>query len=677
MCTEALLVATLLLAQQERPIPALLEKLRSEKIEDREEAERELSRRGEAVKSAVQGLLSSEDAELRLRARRILESWLPALTPDEEKEIDGLLAQTRVAPLEGGDPERDNFFFVDEKIWKRWATLGTKPTRYLLKLHRESSGLRRGQLLSLAARSGDRAALPAALEGLRSPEPAVRLYAVSACGSIGDSAAVPILVRLLRDQASVHPPGSGFPDTVALRAAWAIESLVGFPVDPDLWVEFKFPVDRAHHGMALRAERIEAWWERNRQWRTREEWRKAAEEEAIRLAASDHPSQERLSGCLLLLVFGGHDREVCRAIFEIYRDAPVDGEESWRRRRCLGFLVKESSPWLPFKGRPAQRIESFVLEELQKEPGQKDRTALLGLCWELCSDRSDWLPGFGKAFSLTALRPQLRRALTSKDPVDRTLAALTLGFFGEDAAEPALIDALREARPDGVGAPWVAPANRWTDRGPQGLALMLLEALQGLRSSAARDAIRLHAEHPDVRVKVAAWGALAQLGDRGILPSIREFLDKREGDPINLDGLWRDAVNCLYVLDREEALRWCRKEFQGKRELKFFHWLVATSLAKHQEPLAVELWIASPFTTWSGCWQDIPSIRPEVLIPALLDLMEQGAPQARRGLALLVPRDAVEGRSVKELRSWWQANAATFKLTRENLQDIEGRPEGR
>jgi len=676
MLIDALFVMLLL---QDRPLPELIEKLRSEKIDEREQAERDLSRRGEAARASVEGLLSSGDAELRLRARRILESWLPVLSEEEKKEIDALLVDTRVAPLdEEANPNQNDFFFVKEEIWKRWTALGTKPTRYLLQLQRASSGLRRGQLLALAARSGDRSVLPAALEGLRSPEPGVRLYAVSACSSIGDPIAVPILATMLRDDASVHQSGTGLLDTVGRRAAWAMDDLVGFPIDADLWVERKFPADTAHHGMAPRPERIEAWWERNKQWRTRQEWKKAAEEEALRSVASERPSRERLNGCLLLLVFGGHDPEVCKAVFEVYRDTRVEGEERWRRRRCLGFLVNEDSGWLTFTGRPARRIESFILEKLQNQPGEKDRTALLALCWELCSNRSDWLPGFGKTFPLTALRPELRRALESKDPVDRTLAALTLGFFGEREAEPALIEALQAARPDALGAPWVLSANRWTDRGPQGLPLMLLEALKALRSTASRDTLRLHVEHPDVRVRVAAWGALASLGDKSVLPGIREFLDKREGEAVDLNGLWRDAVDAFYRVDREGALEWCRKEFQGKKDLQFFHWLVATLLAKNNEALAVELWIASPYDTWSGCWQNIPSIRPDVLIPALLDQVEKekDSLRPRMGLALLVPRAEVEGKSVEELRAWWKANAATYKVPLKNLQNIERRPGG-
>jgi hypothetical protein len=420
--------------------------------------------------------------------------------------------------------------------------------------------------------------------------------------------------------------------------------------------------------MVTRPERIEAWWERNRQWRTREDWRKAAEKDAVALAGSDRPSQERLSGCLLLLMFGGHDDEICRAVFEIYRDARADDEEHWRRRRCLGFLVNESSPWLDFKGRPAKRMESFLLKQLEEEPADKDRTALLGLCWELCSNRSDWLPSFGKVFPLTSLRPILRGTLKSKDPVDRTLAALTLAFLEESEGEEVLCQGLREARAE---VPWVATADRWTDRGPNGLSVYLLEALKKLGTTSAQEAIRLHANHSNVRVKVVAWEALARLGDKSILPAIREFLDKRDGEPINMNGLWRDAVDCLYRLDREGALQWCRKEFQGKREFTFFHWLVANLLARNSERLAVELWIASPFDTWSGAWQEIPKIRAEVLIPALLDLIEQGSPQARRGLALFVPQEAAHEKSVQELRAWWRANAATFKITRQNLQDVE------
>lgn len=676
MQAYAIILATALLgfqADPQRQALELIEKLRSDKIEEREQAERELIRLGSVAKPQIEGLMASTDPELRLRARRILEFAIPALTPEEKKEVDALLLESRVAPVEGGDPDKYDMWFVDQKVWDRWTEMGTKPTRYLLELHQDSTGLRRGQLLYLAARSKNRAVLGAVLEGLYSSDAAVRLYAVSACEFIGDPCAVPILVGLLKDNSFVHQPGTGLFDTVSRRAAWAIDAIVGFPVDPDLWVEFKFPVDRAHHGMAIRVDRIQAWWERNNKFHTREEWQKADEEYALSLIQSNRTSQERLSGCLLLLVFGNHDDQICQAVFEVYRDARMDGEEHWRRRRCLGFLVNESSSWLKFKGRPGQKIESFLLQKLQNEPLEKDRTAALGLSWELCSNMSDFRPNFGKSYTLASLRPLLRRSLDSKDPVHHLLAALTLAFYGERDAEPFLIDTLKQARPDNVEtqAPWLASASRWTDRGPMGLSFFLLHALEGLRSKAARDAMRLYADHPDVHLRVRAWEALARIEDKSILPAIRDFLDKREGDPDRLNGLWRDAVNCLYLLSREEALRWYREEFKGKRELTFFHWLLANLLVRNNEPLAVELWIATPTKFWSGAWQEIPTMRPDVLMPGLIDLVGLGNAEARKGLSLLAPQENLEGKTVEEFRAWWRTKASTFTIAPRPFETLD------
>src|ERR1043165_125173 len=79
-----LMLRALTLFRQADPgqIPGLIDKLRSDKIEERQEAERKLKELGETAGPALRKAAQGPDAELALRARGILKSWVKSLLPE-------------------------------------------------------------------------------------------------------------------------------------------------------------------------------------------------------------------------------------------------------------------------------------------------------------------------------------------------------------------------------------------------------------------------------------------------------------------------------------------------------------------------------------------------------------------------------------------------------------------
>ncbi len=659
----------------------LVVQLGSDSIETRDEAETRLIEHGAKAQKVVESLLRSPDPERRLRAARILKYYDWGLTPQTRSEIDSLLERCRISPLDDRS-HADDQLLIDVDLWKRWQDLGPKPIRYLLEMHRATpQGLRRGQVLYLASLAGDRSALDAALTGLESPHPAVREYAARACRRIGDAEAVPRLASLLSEPPVLDPdPRQRRTYCVAEKAAWAIQGIVGFPIDPEQWVERIYPYHTAHHGIFPRLERFRAWWERNQDRHSVDEWRQGAREDARALTEDSRPPKDRLSGCMLLMALGGDDDRLCRIVLELCGRVPKDSEDFHLRWRAIGFFKSRPDPEDGYRGRPWEKIEETLLETLADGRRSSQWPAALGIAWHLSggmfTDPVFYPSFFGKDFPFDRLRPTLELRLGAKEPVTRYLAALTLGFKGNPRAEGPLIEFLVTAFQEGARErlPWLQEAATWTEAWNCGEPLFerwALAALMRVGSDKSRPILQKWAKGD--RSPLVACRALAKLGESSVVPLIRPYLDAPEEKVPEGDfSAWCRAYRCeedrgiaficLYHLRHDEALAWLRKKYSTGVEPKFLNSDAVIELIQGNDSLAVEIWLTSRDRYADRVWEKLPTLSPEVLVPALVDHASRGSAEAHRVLARLAPGEGLESKKAEELRSWWERVKTTFSI---------------
>ena len=574
-------IASVLL--QDAGVDRLVEQLGAASVEVREEAESRLIELGPSARRAVEPLLRSADPERQARARRILKFYDWSLTRDARRELDALLEESRLSPADDRDGQTDDSFFLDVKLWKRWQRLGTKPVGYLLELHRATPhGPRRGQILYIASLSRDRSVLDAALAALKSPHPAVRHHAARACGQIGAAEAVPGLAKLLWEKPVFDPKALRFKVYhVSQSAAWAIQNIVGFPIDPEQWVDRIFPYHSAHHGIYLDVKRFQGWWERNRDRRTLREWREAAREDAHSLVKPSRSPEDRLGGCMLLMALGGEDEKLCHTVLDLCRRIPANEEDYRLRSKALGFFKSKPPPSYGYKGRPRERIQEILLRILQDEGCSSEWPVALGVAWRLYAGLFTNISFYGKNFSLEPLYRVLRERLDSHDPGTRYLAALTLGFMGEPKAERPLVEFLQTALEERARKrhPWLHAAATWTEARESGefFERGALAALERVGTKNSQEVLRAYARMD--RSCLAACRALAKLKDASIAPLLRPYLNAPEVEvPEGDHSAWmlaytrkRDrevAFVCLYLLCREKALLWWRERHHGEPSME-------------------------------------------------------------------------------------------------------------
>jgi HEAT repeat protein len=679
MLTFAACVLVAVLAPQadlSRQIGELVEKLRSERIEERGKAELKLIELGPGARSEVQALKSSGDAELQARAERILKYYRWGLTPDTRQTLDGLIARSHLSAAEDPGTASGDAFILEDESLKQWKELGTRGVPYLLDLHHATPhGPRRGQILRLAAISRDRSVLEAAVADLESAHPATRVYATRVCGRLGDASTVPKLAEHLNDK----PRTEGVQDLfqrdydVAQNTAWAIQEIVGFPIDPEQWVDNIYPYHNAHHGISLDLRKFQGWWERNSSRRTLEEWRRAAREEALRWIDTSIWPKDWLSGCMILMALGGEDDKLCRTLFKVCRTVPAKQEDYQLRATAIGFFRSRPDPGDTYQGRPWERVEDVLGQILSDEGRAPEWTAALGLAWFLFGGPHLQPVFFGKQYSLSRLRPIIFQRLESQDPGVRCLAALLLAFMGEPKAEAALIYFLQTALDDGARErhPWLHGAAAWMETGrPGGLfQKSALEALERIGTDASRQVLKAYTRTPTFCL--AACRALARRGDTSIEELLTPYLDASElrvpdGDQeawnqsFNRESNRQTAFLCLYLLRKETAMEWWRKRYPGEKRLTFFQGDAAALLVEKSDPLAVELWLTPNYG--EAVWQKMPQFQPEVLMSTLIALASQGSSEARRRLGRLAPGHGLESKSSEALNSWWETSKGNFEI---------------
>ena len=665
-------------AKQEQSLERLMERLRSDSVTERSRAEYLLISAGKRASNHVRPLLASADSELRTRAARILRFHKWGLNVQEKHAIDSLLEKSYVAPEGNDEKGRYEFIFVEPETWSAWGSLGQKPAHYLLELYRDCKpGLRRGQLLFLESRSGAPVVRTPALKALDGHDPYSRFFGISALRYIGDATTVPKLAEQLWRQEVLWGGDIQFIRDVASEAAWTIESLVGYPLDPELWVRQLYPYHTARHGVSVRLPVIRAWWEDNRKYSTRAEWQEAARRKALGLVRKGQPLIERLKGCLLLTALGGEDTLICETAVDIYREPPKAKEDSGRLLyKALGFVNRNpyGSAQRHWKGHPRDRIESVLANMLTDERREKYATACLSITWHLYAPSPFPPTHFGKRHPLKRLRPILRTYLSSPHLERRLLAALTLEAMGEKKVEGPMLEVLlrnadTERRDRSPNRSDTVEGRKPQDR-TDAYLIPALQALERLRVQQARDVTRRLLDREE-GVTFAAMRLLASVGDESILPRVRQMLSTpkarlRQDDHDQWVKEWshqkrrQDAFFCFYRLKPAEAVRWWRKTYPGNEGVTFIEWRIFEALLEDKHPIAVKVWLDRGTTWFPEYGGTLGRFPANVVVPALIDLASEGHTGALVCLEKIVPNEVVRKNSREALLEWWRSVEPSF-----------------
>lgn len=212
----SLILAVLMAAQADAS--ALIDRLRSDLLEEREEATLALKALGKAAAPALELAAKSEDPEVAGRAGMLLRRMelQASIPPRLARNFPGL--EDRLA---GGDPAWKDVLLEsveeDRRGSRRHPDLTSDDLGFLLPraLRGCVTAVERRQVCGWIGTYGLRSAIPELLPLLGDADPGVRLTAAHALASLGVKEAVPALVRLLED-----PVGN-----VRARALWALADL--------------------------------------------------------------------------------------------------------------------------------------------------------------------------------------------------------------------------------------------------------------------------------------------------------------------------------------------------------------------------------------------------------------------------------------------------------------------
>lgn len=221
------------LARQEDPagnVRELVERLRSEKIEERDDAAKRLKDLGKSALPELQKAAGSRDPEFAGRARHLLKviALREELPPGLSRVIPGVVERLAA----GGDGAWTSLFLEMHKDQKRELAKELVEPLAATALRGAADDLEKTAVLMYVRTFDYRAAMPEVRKLLNDKNPSVRILAMGAWGEMGGKGAIPDLLKCLSDrdgivrgQAAFHLTQSGAREAIpSLRKLLADES---------------------------------------------------------------------------------------------------------------------------------------------------------------------------------------------------------------------------------------------------------------------------------------------------------------------------------------------------------------------------------------------------------------------------------------------------------------------